>query len=513
METGEMNLLSYRRQYLLVTKKINCPFVGHTHTINERYTLYAHVDLAVCKVSKGDTSIYLLGDLFDYRDPSKGNKSILNDLITCNFEQLTELIAHYSGRFVIIFTRNGLIHLLHDAMATRKIYYVFHNKELWMASQPHLLAKVTGIRHTANKEKLLFYNSEAFHQLHNASIGNTTCYDGIFQLMPNHFLDVSSFQVKRYWPNRAVHFRPVNEVVEQCSEMINGFMEGIANRYKVMLPVTAGKDSRMLMAGSGKCKEKIFFYVNREKCLNPESADLKIPVKLFNRLGLNFHVIDPYLDIDDDFKTVYFSNNPYASEKFLPHIYNYYKNYADRVNLPGNIASAGYELYNYKEMEITAESLAHLNNVGTYKYAISYYESWLNSCKDICAVSNLTLLHLFYWEERMGNWGSQVQLDKDIAQEDINPFNCRKLVETFLSVPGKFLERPDFLLQRKIISHMWPELLQVPINPGRLKRTLKLLKLIGALDSIQKLIYEMDLRRKRNLALDYMANESQLFPQ
>ena len=496
METVEMNLLSYRRQYLLVPKKIDCPFVGHIHAITDKYTLYTHLDLQFCMVHKGETTLYLLGDLFDFRDPSKGNKSILNDLVAFDFQQLTNNVAHYSGRFVLIYVRNSHIYLIHDAMATRKIYYMNQNKELWIASQPHLLAKVLGIEHTTDKSKVLFYNSEAFYQLHHASIGNTTCYDGLFQLMPNHFLNVSSFQVKRYWPNAAIQFRPVKEVVEQCSEMINGFMESIANRYKVMLPVTAGKDSRMLMAGSRNCKDRIFFYVNKEKGLNPESADLKMPLKLFKQLGLCFHVIDPHIDIDDDFKSVYFSNNPYASKKFLPHIYNYYKNYSDRVNLPGNIASAGYELYNYKEMEITAESLAHLNNVGMYNYAVKYYDNWLKNCKDICAVNNLTLLHLFYWEERMGNWGSQVQLDKDIAQEDINPFNSRHLIQTFLSVPGKYLERPDFLLQRRVINFMWPELLKVPINPGKLKRRLKILKFIGALDFIQKLIYEMNLVRR-----------------
>jgi hypothetical protein len=511
MEIGEKNLLCYRRQYLLVPGNIDCPFTGQTHSITGKYTLYSHADLPFCMARKAKTTLYLLGDLFDYRAPSKDNKAILHDLVILDFQQLIEEVGHYSGRFVILYVKNSRILLLHDAMATRKIYYANQHYELWIASQPHLLAKVMGIKHTVDKAKVLFYKSEVFHQLHNASIGNTTCYDEIFQVMPNHFLNVSSFKIKRYWPNKTIKYQPVGEVVEQCAEMINGFMNSIANRYNVMLPVTAGKDSRMLLAGSYNCKEKIFYYVNKEKGLNPESADLKMPLKLFKQLGLDFHILDPYIEIDNDFKSVYFSNNPYASKKYLPHIFNYYKNYADRINLPGNIASAGYELYNYKEMKISAESLAHLNNVGMYKFAVEYYDQWLNNCKDICALSNLTLLHLFYWEERMGNWGSQVQMDKDIAQEDINPFNSRHLVETFLSVPGKYLERPDFLLQRKIINHLWPELLHVPINPGKLKTKLKILKLFGALDIMQRLKYKIILRRKRIKAMNFVINESQLF--
>jgi hypothetical protein len=504
MDTGEMNRLRYRRQYILAPGKIDCPFQGQAHAVSKKYTLYVHIDLPFCKVERETVSLFLLGDLFDYRDPLKGNEEILKDLIGCDFQQLRERISFYSGRFVIVHVWNDRICLLHDAMAARKIYYANHQNELWIASQPHLLARLLNIQHTRDASKILFYQSEVFNTLlHNASIGNTTCYDEIFQLLPNHSLDIRSFQVSRYWPSKTVQFLPTEQVVKKCSEMIRGYMESIVNRYKVMLPVTAGKDSRMLLAGSFNCREKIFFYLNKEAGIDNRNPDLNMPTRLFKRLDLPFNLLNPYPEIDPDFKAIYFSNNPYGSKKFLPHIYNYYKNFSDRVNLPGNIASAGYELYTHKKMKISAESLAHLNNVGNYGYAKAYYEKWLRESREVCAAHNMTLLHLFYWEERMGNWGTQVQMDKDIAQEDFNLFNSRQLIELFLSVPRNYLERPDFRLQREIINHMWPEVLLVPINPSAQKKIMKILKFMGMLDFFQKLQYNITLRDKRNRSMHF----------
>lgn len=91
---------------------------------------------------------------------------------------------------------------------------------------------------------------------------------------------------------------------------------------------------------------------------------------------------------------------------------------------------------------------------------------------DHCPESNMKLYDLFYWEERMGNWGSQTSMDKDIAQEDINPFNSRNLVMLYLSVHPKYLELPFFRLYLEVIRHLWPELLVLPVKNRCLKNTI-----------------------------------------
>src|SRR5699024_8985721 len=62
--------------------------------------------------------------------------------------------------------------------------------------------------------------------------------------------------------------------------------------------------------------------------------------------------------------------------------------------------------------------------------------TWLNSI-DLSLVREATPLDMFYWEQRMGNWGALISAEHDIAAEIICPFNCRLLLEICLKIPRK----------------------------------------------------------------------------
>ena len=55
--------------------------------------------------------------------------------------------------------------------------------------------------------------------------------------------------------------------------------------------------------------------------------------------------------------------------------------------------------------------------------------------------------------------------EADIAHEIFLPYNCRRLLLTLLSAEEKYRMPPEFELNRRLADHMWPETLDVPINP------------------------------------------------
>ena len=57
-------------------------------------------------------------------------------------------------------------------------------------------------------------------------------------------------------------------------------MKSISNRYSVMLPVTAGKDSRLLLSATSDIRNKVFYYINKGSQLNNKHHDIVIPGKL-----------------------------------------------------------------------------------------------------------------------------------------------------------------------------------------------------------------------------------------
>ncbi len=487
MKKEEFERLKYRNQYILAPSAIECPFLHNRFNVSGGYMLYTHKDLIVNSVEQEDVKLILLGDMFDYISPEKNNEEILKDLIAYEFDSLLEAIGRYTGRYVIIHLKGDKLNLVHDPIASRKIYYCNSQGDVWMASQSHLLAKVLGFTKTNNPEILKYYVSQEFVRLNHANIGDITLYDEIRQLIPNHFLKVKGMQAFRYWPKTKIEKRPLKEVTIECAKMIEGYMESITKRYEVMLPVTAGKDSRILLAATRRFKEKVHYYINKPEHVSDNNVDISVPRRLLADLNLEFDIQVPSSEVDDEFKKIYFHNNEYATTEFLPIIYNYYRKFQNKVNLPGNTAAGGLEFYKSKRIKKTGRRLAQLNRVDHYIFANNYYDNWIAERQYLFQTLKFEMIVLFYWEERLANWGTQIQIEKDIAQEEINIFNSRNLITLFLSVKPRNITIPFFKLHTRIIKLLWPDVLRIPINPGLRTSLQKILKPIGLLDVYYRL--------------------------
>ena len=488
MNIQEKERLRYRKQYLITDQEVACPFLHKIYKLDNGYSLYAHIDLLVTAISTDGTTILLLGDMLDWEFPEKGNHDILADLLTPDFSVVLDKTSRYAGRFVLIHIHGGVIRLMHDATACRKIYY-YSGSSFICASQPHLLARVAGISKTTSPEKLKFYRSSAYNFLNNANIGDLTSYEPIFQLLPNHYLNLNDHSKTRYWAKSIRCGITLNETADICARMLKGYMKSISKRYPMMLPVTAGKDSRTLLAATKDISDKVYYYINKENRLSKDSLDITVPNKLISDLGLPFHIVDPYIEIDPDFREVYFENNPDATEFYLPLIYNYYVNFQDKVNLPGNFVASAYDMYGSYVKVVSPKILALLNFVDKYGFAVDYYQRWLEGSQEFCKQYNINALMLFYWEERLANWGTQVQIDKDIAQEDLIPYNSRQLIHYFFSIKPEYIDRPDFFFFKKIIGNLWCELLIAPTNPSTKNKVSKFIHRMGLLETIRKSRY------------------------
>ena len=204
---------------------------------------------------------------------------------------------------------------------------------------------------------------------------------------------------------------------------------------------------------------------------------------------MKFNIVNLPTEIDPSFEKVYFENNPMASKDYLPHIYNYYLHFGDRINLPGNIASTPFGVNSLFKRSVSIKNIKEYYGVQKYDYVKDYYQKWMNECSELCQNFNIDVLNLYYWEEKMANWGGQIALDKDLAQDEISPLNSRLLIETVLSVPLKYRNIPDKKLHQWIIKRLWPELLTVPTNPS-LKNTIKqYLVYFGLFNTFSKLQY------------------------
>ena len=228
-----------------------------------------------------------------------------------------------------------------------------------------------------------------------------------------------------------------------------------------MIAFTAGWDSRMNVAASKDVKNDVLYYINRFSNLTDKSADIFIPRRLSEKLGLNFEVREhEQIKVAAEFLDTYHRNYDKPLDKFVKVYYHYYQNYpADAVNIltsGSEISRLYYENRSFK----TGADVAERSGYPNFTYVHKQADLWLDSLKK----SNYSSGDLFYWEQRVGNWAAHATTQTDMVRESLSMYNCRDLIITLLSVDPKYRGYNN-KLYRNIMKVLWKEILSEPINP------------------------------------------------
>lgn len=485
-----MEKLLYRRQFIL------CPVEIHNHPdwnlykITNNYFLYVHPDIVQTEYFESKKKVLILGDIYDPLNEKSNNIDIAERLIKSNtIEELTNTSSNYAGRFIIIFIIEDLFYIFNDASASRKIYYTTYEGSIWCGSQPHVLAQLCSIGESEDPQVLAFYKSKEFDRHDNCGVLDNTIYDEIKQLLPNFYLDISLKRTKRFWPVKSNKTISLQEGVELGSKLLTGIIKSANERNDLMMAVTAGNDTRLLLAASRPVSKDIYYYIINLPRYNEQSPDIVIPGRMLSKLGLKHNILEYNDDVDEEFKRIYYQNNQFALDRNLPLVYDiFYKRFPDKINMPGRFSDIARNFFNTYHKDLTPELLATFWNYEGVDYVIEKYKNWLKEAKILNEKFNYRILELLNWEERNGNLYTQFQVDKDIAQEEFTPYNCRRLMEIFLAVPNKYRDIHTNIYFRAMIKHLWPELLSEPFNPSLEKRISYSMKRIGLYWYIRRIV-------------------------
>lgn len=445
--------------------------------VGNKFFLYNHPDLEVNYIQKGEKELYILGFILDPYNPRLMNKSILKEiLLNCeSFENVLSYTDKYSGRWALIWKDKAGIKIMNDACGARQVYFYSGENGVWCGSQPAILAYELGLETDDNPELIRFINSKEYRTTNFDWYGDETVYKNIRHLLPNHYLDMNSLETRRFWPNAALNNLEIADAVKEASHILEGTLKSVANRFdKVMLSVTAGYDSRMVLAASKTVKDKIKYFFCMDDH-NQKSIDYKVSSQLLTSLGLKQEIITK-IPMDAEFLEIYNQNVTLASkEPFKEFIYSFYKDYSDYIHVSGVCGeiTRNFWYYNYDK----GVSLEELISVSKYR-GLTYMEKSISKWfEDAESVKNrINLYDLYFWENISGNWGAKSCAEQDIAIEEVWPYNNRKLMTALLSTGIECRKPPFYKLQREIVKCLWKETLCKPINPNILKKTLWLIK-------------------------------------
>lgn len=444
--------------------------------INGGIFLTIHPDLELEVLEKNGVQLTLLGFIIDPYNPNYTNKDILNNILdsTDNFKGALDRLYNYSGRWIIIYHDSHETKMVHDPCGMRQIFYTIKDGNIWCGSQPNIIVDELNNQKETNPELLDFVNSAYYENEERFWVGDGSIFKGIKHLMPNHYLDLRCQKAERYWVDNEL-IQDIETTVNEAATILKGSLLALNKRYDTMLAVTAGWDSRVLLAATKEMTSDIFHFVSTMNVLSHNHMDISIPNKLSTKLNFTLNVIDGLSPLKNEFKTILQKN--VTNARIIPKtltIQHHLEFSSDKVNINGNGSEIVRSYFGHEHPdEIDASYLANLVGYPNLKYVMKSLDEWLSQAVDVSTKTGMTLTDLFYWEQRMGNWGGMYQAEQDIAIEEFSPFNNRKLLMLLYKVDRTYRESPNYIIYEKLMKNMWSEVLQEPINPMNFKSKLK----------------------------------------
>jgi hypothetical protein len=470
MATGLLDHLMFRRQFVLGPT----PFVPtprwSCRPLRHGLTLSSHPDLQVLSESLDDSSVALLGFVLDPLNPARTDSDIVRSLVkdASGIRELVSLTKPLAGRWVIIYQDTSGTYLFTDPFGSRSVFYYSGGRDFWCGSQPEIIKANCGLSWSTDEALQSFLMSPALSRTESAWVGAQTVYKGCLHLMPNHYLDVNRSEQIRFYPTEAISPMKTPSVIELAGSILRGFFAAVTRRYEVMMALTSGYDSRVMLAASRTQSPMIQYWMDRKGLLAEGHPDVWVPQVLARRLGIDLVVKNSTGDLPGWFSSALSVN--VTGARILPKTRMIYAELLageSRLNLGGYGSGICKNVYDSLcELEPEAVStpfLARKLGYDGHPFVLREVEEWRAGLPSIAGRVNV--LDLLYWEQRLGNWGAMYCAERDIAIDATSPYDCRLLIETLLSTPRESRARPNIPLYRLLARSLWPEVMSAPIQP------------------------------------------------
>jgi hypothetical protein len=460
---------------------------------NEDFFVYAHplLDLSFVSSKDGKNHLILLGYAINYSKPDYNNQQVAAEIMEKSHsrEDFIKNIADLAGRFICVLIIEGKKFVMHDMCGTRTVYYSREAGQVYLASQPKLLSEKVALEKGDRYETYVnskHYNEDIEYWLP----CGITPYDNVEQLVPNHYLDLQEVKQVRFWPFEKIKKQNPDDSTKLSVKMLQTLIEAAKKRFNLAFSLTAGWDSRIILALSRKWLPDFFIYTHQMRKMDLSSPDIIIPQVISRKLGFDYRVLDCQMEVDDKFRELYQSSSDLPHEDWMKIANGLYMHYPmDRVLLGGNISEiARCSLYKdgHHDEVISPDQLAvDWPEWREIPFILDYMGNWLKEAKEICRNYNIDIFDLWYMELFMGGWLTRNYNESDVVYEKFTPYNFRPWVVKMWGVPVKYRLHDHPVIYKKILERCWPALLYWPINPPHWNRKFRMKYFIA--DKLKKI--------------------------
>jgi predicted O-methyltransferase YrrM len=459
-----------------------------TVSIGGSLRLAAHPALNVIQIERHPYSLTLVGYLIDPEHPDRDDRQILASLMdTPGFPDApfgpTDRLG---GRWLLVLDGPTDTFAFSDPGGLRQFYYARETGggAVHGASEPGILGEALGFALDGESES--FRASPGFER--NEEYwwpGDASPFAEVKRLLPSFFVSLRTGRSERYWPASPLTESDPETTLRLLAGRLPAMMRAIARRGDVAVTITAGLDSRMVLAACRDIVDELHFVTVQQAGMPSTHADLDVPRRLASQMGFEHRIVSSAERVRDGVRAGFRDGVLFFHEKWLRDAQGILDAYDQRmISVVGSMGEVGRLFYGDPlpgGRPVTTDGLIRAGKLGDHPFARHHFQRWLESLE---RPMGYNAADLFYIEQRAGRWMASSQLEFGHVWRDVfAPFNSREVLTALLAVPEAARRPPRNRLFTDLIARLWPEVLSEPINPhmvrspsGPLRRFTKSLK-------------------------------------
>lgn len=290
--------------------------------------------------------------------------------------------------------------------------------------------------------------------------GGLTAHSGVFRLLPNHYLDLTDWRPVRFWPRQGAFTRELSTgaAAEAVAEELEDYMRAAAADHRVSVALTAGHDSRLLLAATRGVADRIDFFT----FYDPQPGiDPVIARQIAKALGVT-HRIRPFLSATPDEQAAWDRANGDTIRHPNRLLHPSVRQLDCNLILTGILGETGRsrmyrdEVATVDDVRPTAAAVLARMNMPADPELVADVEDWVAGLDwlPFSAVLDLAMLEMFYMPLFRPAQFAQIP--------ELMPFAERAVQTVFLSVPPA--EKAGDRLFRAAIGRLWPQASELPFN-------------------------------------------------
>ena len=371
-----------------------------------------------------------------------------------NAAALENWIYSWRGRYVVVISISGIgTRLYLDAIGSMSCVYSITQQFCSSSTQLQPL-------HVWDEDLARTYGMPESGKFYPAGM---TPFQSIRRVMPNFFLDLETMSTYRHWPQHSFK-RPDDtaDLITQIQSRLSDNIYTVAQEHGIYLSLTAGRDSRMLLAAARGMLDNIKLFTYDSQRI---TVDIHIARQIAAKNNLSWRLLPSTLPSAQDLEEWQVNVGHCVAGSIWQHSKDFSQLTSTHMRMPGLGGEIGrsyyWQPYDRSDSIIRAPDLLLRMHLPTDTTSLRNVDDWLASLPSW--LDTYDVLDLAYIEHRLGCWAGPSLYGSDpYFLGQLVPFGDRYLIERMLSLPPHYRQKQE--MTRDIICEAWPELLSFPFN-------------------------------------------------